>query len=105
MHVHRAGSLARLSWSLSGVLALCPVLGGAETVQQLAVPTGQTENKAPAWTRGGALVYRIATPDHADVLAALTEGLGITSRLLDGSVGQIPLIMGLIGHDHPGAWN
>ncbi|HSH93391.1 MAG TPA: glycoside hydrolase family 101 beta sandwich domain-containing protein [Roseimicrobium sp.] len=91
---------------LLGAAVWVPVIGAADkTVRELAVPTKATENKAPGWTKGGAFVYRLATPDQADVLPVVAEGFGITSHLLDGSVGQIPIIMGLIGHDHPGGFN
>ncbi len=75
-----------------------------KTVQELAVPTKMTGNKAPRWTKGGAFVYRLATPDTPNLLPSVEEGIGIASHLLDGT-GQVPLINGLIGHDHLGAWN
>jgi trk system potassium uptake protein TrkA len=71
----------------------------------LATTTGQTENKAPTWAKGGALVYRIATPDQANMLPEVEKGLAITANLLDGSIRQIPIMNGIIGHDHPGPWN
>jgi len=101
---------------LTAAITFLPLLCGAQTAQpsaapaektvpELAVPTGKTEFKAPGWTKGGAFVYRLATPDEANVLPSVEEGIGITSHLLDGSVEQVPLVMGLIGHDHLGGWN
>ena len=63
------------------------------------------EEHAPAWARPGVYVYRISTPDEAKVLDNVEAGLKITARLLDGSVRQIPIINGIIGHDHPGMCN
>ena len=85
--------------------ASCAFSFGAATVEQLATPTGATESKAPGWIQRGALVYRLATPDDSDTLTPLEEGIGITSHLLDGTIQQIPLAMGLVGHDHPGSFN
>jgi hypothetical protein len=75
------------------------------TVADLAAKTAATANKAPEWTKGGAFVYRLATPDSPNVLPAVEQGLAITNHLLDGSVHQIPFIMGLIGTDQPGKCN
>ena len=43
-----------------------------------------------------------STPDAADMLPRLEEGHAIVANLLDGSVPQITIGSGLIGHDHPG---
>jgi hypothetical protein len=86
--------------------ALCAsVAARADMVEKLATKTGATENKAPDWIRHGAYVYRILTPDDADTLVSVEQGLAITCHLLDGSIAQIPIINGLIGDDHPGGWN
>jgi len=63
------------------------------------------ENSAPKWYAKGAYVFRVSTPDEADVLPRLEEGHAIVAGLLDGTVPQITIVAGLIGHDHPGAWN
>jgi hypothetical protein len=76
----------------------------AARIEALATPSGVSIPKAPAWVRGG-FVYRISTPDDADVLPALEEELTAMGNLLDGTVRQIPIINGLIGHDHRGPWN
>ena len=55
--------------------------------------------------REGAYVFRISTPDEADLLPRLEEGHALVANLLDGTVPQITIVNGLIGHDHPGAWN
>ena len=39
------------------------------------------------------------------MLPRLEEGHAIVANLLDGTVPQITIVNGLIGHDHPGAWN
>ncbi len=61
--------------------------------------------RPPAWAAKGAYVFRVSTPDEADVLPRLEEGHAIVAGLLDGTVPQITIVAGLIGHDHPGAWN
>ncbi|HZZ71454.1 MAG TPA: hypothetical protein VFE24_04325 [Pirellulales bacterium] len=65
----------------------------------------EAENNAPKWIRQGAYVYRISTPDEANVFPQLEEGCAITANLLDGSIRQIPILNGIIGHDHPGSCN
>ncbi len=65
----------------------------------------ETGNKAPAWVRKGAYVFRVSTPDERNVLPRIKEGAGFVSGLLDGSVTQIMILNGIIGHDHPGPWN
>lgn len=70
-----------------------------------AATVADAENRAPAWAKQGAYVYRISTPDEADVLDDLEAGLKITSNLLDGSVRQLLIVNGIIGHDHPGVCN
>jgi hypothetical protein len=59
----------------------------------------------PAWYAKGAYVFRVSTPDKADVLPQLEEGHAMVANLLDGTVPQITIVNGLIGHDHPGPWN
>jgi hypothetical protein len=86
------------------LLAATPFLR-AQTIQQLATPTKAAQNSAPAWVRKGTFVYRLATPDTPNVLPALAEDFRITSNLLDHTIQQVPIVMGLIGHDHRGGWN
>ncbi len=74
-------------------------------IEKLATPTGATENKAPAWIKHGAYVYRVCTPEDADFLVSTEAGIGMTCHLLDGSIEQIPLLTGVIGDDHQGACN
>ncbi len=81
-----------------------PLDGLAARVEAAADKTGASACKAPAWARGG-FVYRISTPDEAPVLPALEEELTAMGHLLDGTVRQIPIVNGLIGHDHLGPWN
>ena len=64
-----------------------------------------SEARPPFWAAKGALVYRISTPDDATTLTYTEKGIHMVSELLDGSVTQISIINGLIGHDHPGGWN
>ena len=59
----------------------------------------------PAWAAKGAYVFRVSTPDAPDVLPQLEEGYAIVANLLDGTVPQITIVNGLIGHDHRGPWN
>lgn len=66
--------------------------------------SGATVHKSPPWARG-AYVYRISTPDEAKLLPTLERGLTMAAHLLDDSVRQVPIVNGLIGHDHPGPWN
>ncbi|HEX3134666.1 MAG TPA: hypothetical protein VHX44_13940, partial [Planctomycetota bacterium] len=73
-------------------------------IDAAATKSAATANHAPSWAHG-AYVYRISTPDEAKLLPMLERGLVMTSHLLDGSVQQIPIVNGLIGHDHPGSWN
>jgi hypothetical protein len=47
----------------------------------------------------------VSVSDEADLLPRLEEGHAIVAHLLDGTVPQITIVNGLIGHDHPGAWN
>jgi hypothetical protein len=61
--------------------------------------------RPPLWAAKGAYVFRVSTPDEADVLPRLEQGHAIVANLLDGTVPQITIVSGLIGHDHPGAWN
>lgn len=64
-----------------------------------------TKTRPPFWTEKGAIVYRVATPDQTNVLPQIEEGTGLVSHLTDGSVRQILITNGIIGHDHPGPWN
>ena len=80
------------------VLVLVLVLAAEPTA-------GPAQAQPPAWYAKGAYVFRVSTPDEADVLPQLEEGHAIVANLLDGSVPQITIVNGLIGHDHPGAWN
>ncbi|MGV3607327.1 MAG: glycoside hydrolase family 101 beta sandwich domain-containing protein [Planctomycetaceae bacterium] len=64
----------------------------------------QTANP-PAWAAKGAYVFRVSTPDDANMLPQLEEGHAIVANLLDNSVPQITIVNGLIGHDHRGPWN
>ena len=50
-------------------------------------------------------VFRVSTPDAPDVLPQIEEGYAIVANLLDGTVPQITMVNGLIGHDHRGPWN
>ena len=68
-------------------------------------PAACAKNNAPEWARPGVYVYRISTPDEAEVLDKIEAGLKITANLLDGSVRQLPIINGIIGHDHRGMCN
>ncbi|MEX1223845.1 MAG: glycoside hydrolase family 101 beta sandwich domain-containing protein [Pirellulales bacterium] len=68
-------------------------------------PQAQAENEAPDWVKQGAYVYRVSTPDETNVLPQIESGTELTSNLLDGSIAQILILNGIIGHDHPGAWN
>ena len=61
--------------------------------------------RPPAWAMKGAYVFRVSTPDDPDTLPRLEEGHAVVANLLDESVPQITIVNGLIGHDHPGAWN
>lgn len=76
----------------------------AERLAPVATKTSATRNNAPEWSRGS-YIYRITTNDEPDQLAGLSAGLTLTHRLLDGSVRQIALVNGLVGHDHPGDFN
>ena len=77
----------------------------AARIDEVATKTGATKNHAPGWIKHGAYVYRICTPDDADTLTSMEEGLAITSHLFDGAIEQIPIINGLIGDDHQGDFN
>ena len=63
------------------------------------------ENRAPAWAKHGAYVYRISTPDEPNVLPHIEAGTASVANLLDQSITQIPILNGIIGHDHTGACN
>lgn len=78
---------------------------GMLAVGAAAVAAKPARNHAPAWAKPGVYVYRISTPDEANALDQVEAGLEITSRLLDGSVRQILILNGIIGHDHRGPWN
>ncbi|MGA2616258.1 MAG: hypothetical protein ABSF26_01535 [Thermoguttaceae bacterium] len=80
-----------------------PILALASGIA--AGPAACAKNNAPEWAKPGVYVYRISTPDEAMSLDKIQAGLKITAHLLDGSVRQIPIINGIIGHDHPGMCN
>jgi hypothetical protein len=85
----------------AGILAL--TTGSAVLAAE---PTaGPAQAQPPAWYAKGAYVFRVSTPDEADMLPQLEQGHAIVANLLDGTVPQITIVNGLIGHDHPGAWN
>ncbi|MFM7539087.1 MAG: hypothetical protein ACKO9Z_05430 [Planctomycetota bacterium] len=92
---------------LVAVLAIMPVS------QLTALPPGPPKPvaalegvaKPPAWAVRGALVYRVSTPDEADLLPVLEEGHAILANLLDKTVSQVTIVNGLVGHDHRGPWN
>jgi len=84
---------------LAAMLAAGSAVSAAEPT---AVPA---QARPPAWYAKGAYVFRVSTPDEADVLPQLEEGHAIVANLLDSTVPQITIVAGLIGHDHPGAWN
>ncbi len=76
--------------------------------EEAAAPTASgsaQNNAAPDWYKQGALVYRVSTPDEDDVLGELEQGSAIVFHLLDGTVTQITILNGIIGHDRRGAWN
>jgi hypothetical protein len=77
----------------------------AASIDEVAVKTGATVNKAPGWIKHGAYVYRVCTPDNAEMLSAAEQGFAITFHLLDESIQQIPIMNGVIGDDHPGNIN
>src|SRR5512133_2355566 len=68
-------------------------------------PATTAQARPPAWAERGAYVFRVSTPDEADMLPRLEQGHAIVANLLDNSVPQVTMVSGLIGHDHPGAWN
>ena len=68
-------------------------------------PAVPAQARPPAWAAKGAYVFRVSTPDEAGVLPRLEQGHAIVANLLDGTVPQITIVNGLIGHDHPGPWN
>jgi hypothetical protein len=56
----------------------------------LVLPTclcAQEKARPPAWAEKGAYVFRVSTPDEADVLPQLEEGHAISSVLLGIGVG------------------
>lgn len=92
--------------ALLTILAMTPPLFAQNfDWDKLTDKTAVTENKAPRWIKTGAYTYRVATPDDPDILPTLGEGFEITHHLFDGSIRQIPIVMGLIGDDHHGGWN
>ncbi len=99
------GALAIASAAAENVAPPVPASDNLANIEKFATKTGATVNKAPAWIKHGAYVYRIATPDSADFLDSTEAGIAITSNLLDDSVQQIPLMFGLISDDHNGVCN
>ncbi len=87
-------------WTL---LALCLLSFASLASGETAPSRGKAQ--PPVWAQKGAYVYRISTPDRSNVLPQLEEGVGMMSNLLDGSITQIAMLNGVIGHDHRGAWN
>jgi len=85
----------------AGILALT----AGSVVLAAEPPAGPAQARPPAWYAKGAYVFRVDTPDEADVLPQLEQGHAIVANLLDGTVAQITIVGGLIGHDHRGAWN
>jgi len=51
------------------------------------------------------LSHRLCTPDNPNVLPFIEQGVAIANHLLDGSIQQIAILNGLIGHDHLGKCN
>jgi hypothetical protein len=85
---------------------LLAAIGASSNVPAWAqAPATPAQARPPVWAAKGAYVFRISTPDGADVLPRLEQGHAIVANLLDGTVPQITISNGLIGHDHPGAWN
>ena len=70
-----------------------------------AEPTaGPAQAQPPAWYKHGAIVYRLHTPDAPNILPQIEESVGMMSNLLDG-IPQIPILAGILGHDHLGECN
>jgi hypothetical protein len=95
--------MALLLTPLAALHAADPAAGQAKPQPPALARPAQA--RPPAWAAKGAYVFRVSTPDEADVLPRLEEGHAIVAGLLDGTVPQITIVAGLIGHDHPGAWN
>jgi len=89
----------------AGLAAGIVALTAGSAVLAAEPPAGPAQARPPAWAAKGAYVFRVSTPDEADVLPQLEEGHAIVANLLDGTVPQITIVNGLIGHDHPGPWN
>ena len=64
-------------------------------------PAATAQARPPVWAERGAYVFRVSTPDEAEVLPRLEQGHAIVANLLDRSVPQVTMVAGLIGHDHP----
>lgn len=86
---------------------LCTTLGVLGSMALTVGMAGQAlaANKAPDWVKHGTFVYRISTPDAPNVLDGIEAGTAIFARLTDGTVRQVPIMNGILGHDHPGSWN
>ena len=61
--------------------------------------------KPPFWAEHGVFAYRVSTPDDPNMLPQTEAGAAMVAHLLDGSVPQILLMNGIVGHDHRGPWN
>ncbi len=103
-HLRLLALFTALSFPCAAHAATADDQADLAAIDAVAKKSAATVNRAPPWARG-AYVYRISTPDAAKLLPTLERGLTMASHLLDGSVRQIPIVNGLIGHDHPGAWN
>ena len=95
--------MAGILMAAGAVLAAEPTAG--QPKPQPSALDRPAQARPPAWAAKGAYVFRVSTPDEADMLPRLEEGHAIVAHLLDGTVPQITIVNGLIGHDHPGAWN
>jgi hypothetical protein len=84
---------------------LLAAFGTSSNAPAAQTPTAPAQARPPVWAAKGAYVFRVSTPDEAEMLPRLEQGHAIVANLLDGTVPQITIVNGLIGHDHPGAWN
>ncbi|HSI85781.1 MAG: glycoside hydrolase family 101 beta sandwich domain-containing protein [Candidatus Methylacidiphilales bacterium] len=77
------------------------------TPHRSATPSAKPAEVArpPFWAEKGVYVYRISTPDEPRILPNIEKGVAIVSNMLDGTVPQVVIVNGLIGHDHTGPWN
>ena len=68
----------------------------------LAVPA---RARPPVWAAKGSVCLPRLDARRGRSVARLEEGHAIVANLLDGTVPQITIVNGLVGHDHPGGWN